>query len=71
LQAYLGQLFKSPEYKEMTDEDKVQEAESAIRDAEKDSREQMITAVLERRVKQMSASKLPRSAPGFASAPVQ
>lgn len=44
LQAYLGKLFKSEEYTQMSDADKVDEAESAIRDAEHDAREQMIDA---------------------------
>jgi hypothetical protein len=62
LQAYLGKLFSSAEYKAMTNEDKLQEAESAIRDAERDAHEQTIDAVLNKRL-QRSAS-IPRTAPG-------
>ena len=61
LQVYLGKLFSSAEYKAMTNEDKLQEAKSTIRDAERDAHEQTINAVLNKRL-QRSAS-IPRTAP--------
>lgn len=65
LQAYPGKLFKSDEYQSMDDHDKVDEADSAIRDAERDAREEMITQALDTRRKQFAAkSGVPRT-PGL------
>lgn len=65
LQVYLDDLFKSDEYSGMTDADKVDAAESAIRDAEHDAREQMIDIALDNRRAQARqfAGGVPRHAP--------
>lgn len=61
IRAYLAKLFASEPYKAMTDEDKLQETQSAIREAERDSHEETIDAVLNKRLKRTAS--IPRTAP--------
>jgi hypothetical protein len=66
LQVYLDNLFKSKEYKELTDQDKIDETQSAIRDAEHDAREQMADDVVKSRMER-AQNRVPRKPPKAAA----
>ena len=66
LQSYLRQTFNAPEYKQMSDEDKIQASEDAIHQAERDARAQIGDQILAERLKKVRSAAIPRRPPGAA-----
>ena len=63
LRSYLKQTFDSPEYKKMTNVEKVEAAEEAIRQTGKDAHDQMGDQIISERLKRTKTASLPRTPP--------
>lgn len=68
LRGVLSEMFQSPDYHALSDQDKITEVQETIRDVENFSRDEMISRLMERRLgreqgKQPAAPTLPMEAP--------
>ena len=63
LSSYLKQTFGAPEYKQMTDQEKIEAAEEAIHQAGRDAHEQVGDQVLADRLKKAKSASIPRRPP--------
>lgn len=59
LRSYLSQTFSSPEYKAMTDQEKVEAAEDAVRQAYRDAHDTAGDQILAERLKKVRTAKIP------------